>query len=695
MQSISIDHYLSEARRAERIRDYQLQRNLLLLAYNKSKGRSDVCECLASFYYAAGDLNNALRYAEEGVNKGSTSHRVYFYLGNLHRFKENYTDAIFYLKKSLEVSKNNHECSLNLAIAYHKSGETGAAEALLMSLKRDNPQSKDANFALALIYIDAKKYSPAIDLLKQAKQIGANDFETSFQLGRVLTLAERYSEAIQALDEAYKIDPNSYKLHVLLLHIFIDTGNQKSAALTVKKIRDTWGVKDLPTGHVLPAKMTTCEWDQEYFDLREKTLEALNGGNDHSFAFLNLMALFDRPDILRAYPEFLMKSIEVESVYQSTEEYKRVAPCARAAVHSEVIDGRRIKVLYISGDIRIHAMGYLIEGLFKNHDRNKFEISLFSTSMTKDSQTKVLKADVENFYDVSGLTDIEFLRLINEITPDLIVDLMGHTGGAAQNKLALLKHLSPPKITYLGCPGTTGTEFIDFIIADEWVLPRTEEHNFSETPLRVKGCYQINHYSRSKIKKTKKSDIGLPKDAVVLVSFNSHYKYNPETIGSWVEILKKTPKTVLWLGSGAGDENLKQYFLDCDIARERIIFSPNLKKEDHLDRLTAADLALDTWPYNAHVTGADYLACGVPMVTLLGRSFAARVGASLLNGVGLKSLVCTTRDAYIMKSVELANNPEKLSSLKQYLWDLGNDCDLFNSKAKVLELERLYREALN
>ena len=357
------------------------------------------------------------------------------------------------------------------------------------------------------------------------------------------------------------------------------------------------------------------------------------------------------------------------------------------------LKGRRLRVGYISSDLRDHAIGYLMAELFEVHDRDAVEVFAYYCGRPgTDALNTRIKAAVEHWREIRDLSDAEAARMIAGDGIDILVDVNGHTRDSRTGVFALRP--APVQVNWLGYPGTMGSPFHQYIIADEWLIPPGSEIYYSEKVVRL-PCYQANDRKRVvHPERPTRADQGLPEDAFVFCCFNGSQKINRFTFDRWAQILHRVPNSVLWL-LDCGEqtqERLRQAAEQRGIDRGRLVFAGKLQNSFHLARIPLADLFLDTVPYGAHTTASDALWMGVPILTISGRSFTSRVCGSLVRSAGLPEMVCSTPEDYVEKAVALAGAPEELKSLRARLEAGRATCDLFNTEQLVAKLEGLYRQ---
>ena len=353
----------------------------------------------------------------------------------------------------------------------------------------------------------------------------------------------------------------------------------------------------------------------------------------------------------------------------------------------------RLRIGYVSSDLRGHAVGYLTSEIYELHDRSKVEVFVyFCGPRIPDAVFYRVQQTSDHWLDVNDLDDRQLAKKIIEDEIDILIDLNGHTKDARTKTLSLKP--APIIINWLGYPGTMGSSYHQYILADDFIIPPEYEHYYTERVLRL-PCYQPNDRRREvSPDRPTRADVGLPEDAVVFCCFNGMQKISPQNFDRWISILKQAPRAVLWLLGGAAEtqERLLNVAESRGVPRDRIVFAPRKLTAEHLARYPLADVFLDTNPYGAHTTASDALWMGVPILTLVGRGFAARVCGSLAHAAGLGDLVCTTAEHYVSKAIELGNNPDKLAEYKRRLADSLPTCTLFDTPKLVRHLEALYQE---
>ncbi len=309
----------------------------------------------------------------------------------------------------------------------------------------------------------------------------------------------------------------------------------------------------------------------------------------------------------------------------------------------------KLRIGYLSDDYYdAHATMHLFRGVMARHDARRFDITHFCfTSAANIARDRGMRRQYPNLVQVGHLSDEQAAELIRSRAIDILVDLKGHTQGSRPNLVNL--GLAPVQVAYLGYPGSANGIDCDYILSDRIVTPDTSISHYHEKLCRLPESYQSNdNLHRPRPAPLGRTQLGLPEDKVVLGFFNATRKLTPETFRLVAEILKTTENTVLWIlfFNRFAEKNFRAAMVAEGVDLARIVTAPKALYEDHLARLPAVDIALDSFPYNGHTTTSDLLWMGVPVVTYRGTHFASRVSESLLTALGLSELVAEGPQGY-------------------------------------------------
>ena len=349
----------------------------------------------------------------------------------------------------------------------------------------------------------------------------------------------------------------------------------------------------------------------------------------------------------------------------------------------------RLRVGYLSSDFRRHATMDLLLETLEAHDRDRCEIMLYSYGPDDGSGERARAvAAADRFTDVAALSHVDAARVIARDAIDVLIDLKGHTGEGRPQIVA--RRPAPVIVNYLGYPGTLGGTLADWFFGDAVATPTGCEAHFSEQVLRLAPGYQANGAWHAPSPPPSRASLALPDTGVVFCCFNSLYKVGREVFAAWMEILRAAPGSVLWLLAGNADAStrLRQAAQAAAVDSNRLVFAAPAPVAEHLARMGAADVFLDTWPVSAHTLASDAMRAGLPLVTLAGVAFASRVAASVLGVVGLPDLACADADRYVRTAVALARDAGLRAVLRQRL--ATGRPRLFDPRGHARNLEQAY-----
>ena len=352
-------------------------------------------------------------------------------------------------------------------------------------------------------------------------------------------------------------------------------------------------------------------------------------------------------------------------------------------------DGK-IRIAYLSADFHEHATAYLMAGLFERHDRERFDITALSFGEDKGGamRDRLAKA-FDRFVDGRTMSDREAAQFLNANKVDIAIDLKGLTDG---NRLGIFSHRPAPiQVSYLGYPGTTGADFMDYVIADAVVAPFAHQDFFTEKIVHLPGCYQVNDSKRVLAGEAPpRKSVGLPEQGFVFCCFNINWKITAPLFDIWMRLLAAVPGSVLWLIDNGIGEHFGREAAARGIAPGRLVFAPRVGLAQHLARHRLADLFLDTLPCNAHTTASDALWAGLPVLTVKGAAFAGRVAASLNGAAGLGALVTENLSDYESLALKLAREPQLLQSFRYLLEQNRLTAPLFDTGRFARAIEAAY-----
>jgi predicted O-linked N-acetylglucosamine transferase (SPINDLY family) len=563
--------------------------------------------------------------------------------------------AIDSLRTAAKRERRMPEIRNNLGVAYRRAGRLEEASAQFTAALAANPDYADARNNLADLQYErgvelhrAGQLDAAVAAYERLLKLRPEDVAGWRDRGRALESLQKLGAALQSLRKAVELAPAD------------------------------------PTAlaSVVSCGVRICDWTLTTQSLQR--LREAAGGLETVHPFLALSVCQDPAEQLRI-------SSAAAAPYDAVPLPAREASVPRTTT----VDSGRIRIAYVSADLRDHAVAHVLVGVLEKHDRSKFEVHAIALQ-PEASGTAIgrrLRGAFEHFHDVTTRSDAEIAQLLRALKIDIAVDLNGYTVGARPGIFA--QRGAPVQASYLGYAGTLGAAYMDYLLADEIVIPRGQEMFYREQVVRLPHCYLPHDDERAIGAPPTRARAGLPESALVLCAFTNTYKITTEVFVVWMRLLQAAPGSVLWLREAAPEAmaNLRREAETRGVDSQRLVFAPHVVSvEEHLGRHTLADLFLDTSPYNAHSTATDALWAGVPILTCAGKTFAARVAASALTAVGLPELITNNLADYEQKGLMLLSDPQRLWELRSRLQSQRNGAPLFDTTRLCRHIEAAYSD---
>jgi len=562
---------------------------------------------------------------------------------------------------------------------------------------------------IGLTLFELKHFDKALIPYNQALILRPDSTECLNNIGNAMYALQRYSEALLHYDKALVLRPNyaeclynkartflklSYLNEALLLFkkaIFLQPNHAESwfnQGVTFLELKDydeallhfNQALKLKPNldwllGNLIHLKMRMCIWS----DFDGELIKLFKGVNSNQKTITPFITLPLKDDLK------LHRKV-AESFVAENHPYK---PILGPII--EKSPNKKIRIGYFSSDFRIHAVSTLTAELFELHDKNKFEIIAFSFGHDdKSLMRERLSQSFNQFIDVSNLSDLAIAKLSHEHSIDIAIDLGGYTTNSRPDIFAY--QAAPIQLSYIGYLGTSGAPYIDYLIADKTIISLDSQNYYSEKIVYLPS-YQVNDRKRKiSSRQFSKKDFGLPVNSFVYCCFNNNYKILPATFDGWMRILAAVDNSILFLYAENkwAQSNLIIEAQKRGISSERLVFGEHLEPDEYLARYKICDLFLDTFPYNAGTTASDALWAGLPVLTLMGESFASRMAASLLNAIDLPELITSSQEQYETLAIELATNPAKFRGIKAKLESNRFITPLFDTPRFTKNLEDAY-----
>jgi predicted O-linked N-acetylglucosamine transferase (SPINDLY family) len=604
-----------------------------------------------------------------------------------------FAEALYCRGNALQTLKRHEEALASydraLAIVPGRAEILGNRGNALHDLKRYEEALASYDEAIAIMPGAALLHNSRGNTLSELKRIE----EAVASFDRALAIEPDYADALNnrgnallelkcceaalaSYDKALAVKPDLGDAHYGRGNALYDLKRYEEAVASYEKALAIKPDLDYATGMLAHTRMHCCDWRARDKELERLTADIRAGKSSlYPFAYLGIS---DSPR-----DQLLCSRIWVRD---------RCSASAAPLWNDERYRHDRIRLAYLSADFHEHATAYLAAELFETHNQARFETTAISFGPDSgDAMRARLSAAFGRFIDVRNRSDREVAALLRELEIDIAVDLKGFTGDA---RAGILSHRAAPvQVNYLGYPGTMGADFIDYIVADRFVIPEEHRACYLEKVVYLPDTYQVNDSRRVIADRTpSRAAAGLPEQGFVFCSFNSNYKINPTIFDLWMRLLGNIEGSVLWLleSNAAAVRNLRMEAASRGIAPQRLVFAPNVKLEDHLARHRLADLFLDTLPYNAHTSASDALWAGLPVLTCLGTTFAGRVAASLLNAIGLNELITHSLEEYEALALQLATNLKHLADIKSKLARNRSTFPLFNTDRLRRHIEAAY-----
>ena len=644
------------------------------------------------------DANNNMGLALEGEGRhdeaagfylratqsNPTFSGAFYNLGNSLKDSGKIDEAIACYQKALQLDPSLAYAYNNLGVVYEKKGELDEAIKYFQKALQVNPSLANTHYNLGLSVLRKGDIDEAIRCYRKALQFNPNYAEVYKDLGVALHVKGQRDEAIKCYRKAIELNPNQPKALNDLGLALQEQGQLDEATSCYQKaisLKPDFTDAYNNLGNI-SKDIGNLQEAQEYYR------HVLTIKPNYSITFSNILFTMNYD------PRY-----DAGSVFKKHLEFAReiAGPLSSAPVrHSNDRDpDRRLKIGYVSPDFRSHSVAYFIEPVLSSHNHEKYEIFCYSDVLHPDEVTDRIQKHADQWRNIVGMSDEAVCEGIRIDKIDILIDLAGHTAG---NRMPLFaRKPAPVQMSWMGYPATTGLSAVSYKIVDSYTdPPGMTEQFYTEDLIRMPEsflCYLPDEES---------PDIrplpSLTEGRITFGSFNNFAKVSTEILGTWARILKKLPDSRLILKSQVFTvETPRRRVIDIfekeGVSSERIEFMTfEQSVKNHLDLYNRIDIALDTFPYHGTTTTCEALWMGVPVITLAGNAHVSRVGVSLLSNVGLPELVASTAEEYIMKAVNLANDKDRLKSLREQLRQMMRNSPLTDQRRFTAQLEQTYRE---
>lgn len=598
-------------------------------------------------------------------------------------------DAQTWYKKALEIDPLN-------VVAWHDMGKALQDQNFMSEAGKCYRKALDilpayyqSHYNLALLLHDEGRFDEALKHADEAIRIQPGFIFALNARGTILVSTGQLSKALDSFNNALALNGNFPEaLHNAGI-VYQEQGHLDKALEIYKRVMEIDPQSEIALFNLNTLISDTCDWRElDVYGERlkkatEKALEQnLKPAENPFHSLLHYSDPMLQYKIARAY---------------SRHSFTGLSNQERPSLRKSWSNGQQIRVGYLSSDLCDHAIGHIVSGMFQRHDKDRFSIYAYSASMAKpgDAFSSLIRNNCDKYTDISQMGPKEAADIIHKDDIHILMDMTGFT---KKSRLAVCAaRPAAVQISFLGFLGTTGSDFMDYLIADPVVIPDAVRHCYSEKLLFMPDCYQAMDYSHLGSEKTyNREDFNLPEDGIVFCSFNQPFKYCRTIFSTWMKILQRVPKGVLWLRKthGATEQHLRNFAAGMGISPDRLVFSGPIPLPEHLERLKLADIALDPIQYNGGITTNNALWAGLPIITMPGTTFVQRMSASTLLASGLGELIVDSLLTYEEKAVNLASSSQMRLALKAKIDGARRTSPVFNADEYVRNLEALLTAAL-
>ncbi len=638
-----------------------------------------------------GDPDQAVRWLEKAVTIAPDFVDARYNMGNARYAMGDFDGAAAAFQKVVEIQPGHANAIYNLGTVYQEKNQPDKALDCFYKTIALQPDHFNAHNSMGNIMMDLGRPVQALSWFERAILLNPDSANAHNNKGNALEKMGESDQALTAFQTAVRLDPENAIAHVNLGILLKGRGEADAAVAGFEKALEIDPEMDEALSQLTHQCQHICDWERLAVlgpRLDALTANALEQGQRTAESPFSSLSRHPDPALNQAVARSWSDHI-VRMTASLNARFEH-----HGAFQNDVPGGRRLTIGYLSNNFRDHPMAHIMLGLFRLHNRDRFNVFCYSSGPDDGSvYRKQIEADCDRFVDLKGMSTLDAAQCIYNDRVDILVDLMGHTKNDRLDICSLRP--APVQSRYLGMAGTTGADFFDYIIADRIIVPETDLPFYNETPVWLPHCYQVNnHHQNIAGKKWDRSEFGLPGDAFVFCAFNTSYKIDPVMFHVWMRILTRRPGSVLWLlgQNRTIAANLRKEAEKRGVPPGQLYFSEKLPKDQHLARIRLADLALDTRIVGGAASTSDVLWAGVPVITMTGTHFASRMSTSILTAMGLPELIAKDTDGYEALALELARNPGRLAEFQTRIAQTLHTAPLFDTPRFVQNLERAYEQ---
>ena len=635
--------------------------------------------------HQAGKVNEAQKIYLELLINSPSDHKINFLTGTSYLQLKNYEKAITYLDNSINISPEfphsyNSKGIVFSEMKFFEEAIRNYDKAILLK-----PDFLEAHLNRGISLKNIQEYDDALKSFEKCIEIDSLNPKIYNNLGNLFLENLKYADAKNAYDKAIMFNEKYAEAYEgrgdALQEIAKIEKDPSKLSLSITNYEEAFSIKpdlDYVYGKIVSTKMYVNDWSktEQYLS---KIKEEVNNNKKTIIPF-PLLSLMDDPKLHKKCSEIFATDYPLKNL-----------------INNEKIKNEKIKIGYFCADFNEHPVSMLIAKMLSLHDKSKFKVFCYSFGFEKkDELHKWIESKVDVYRDIRKLNNEDVAKLAKNDGINIAIDLQGYT---SKHRVGIFSHRAAPiQINFLGYPGTMGSNYFDYIIADENLIPETSREFYSEKPIYMPNQYQVQNdeLKVSEIIPSKK-ELGLPEKSFIFCGINNTYKISPAIFDVWMKILHKVENSVLWLldNNEVSKNNLLREARARNINGDRLIFSKRTAHDRYLAQFNHADLYLDTFNYNAGATASSALWMGVPVLTMAGISYAARMASSLLKSIDLPELITTSIYDYEKLALELSTRPEKLNAIKEKLKKNRSEKPLFNTEMYTRHFEEGMSQVFN
>jgi predicted O-linked N-acetylglucosamine transferase (SPINDLY family) len=637
---------------------------------------ADCRHLLGLVMFQTGRSEMALEQIGRAIALNATVPEFHNDIAGIHQSLGHFDMAVAHCQQALALDPHSVTSRLNLARALHAQGDLPEAIAQYRRVLQAQSDSIAGHYNLGLALYEQGNSQEAIAHYRRAVELRPDHAEAHTNLGIALAAQGRWDRAIAHYRHALAARPDLPDTLNALGDALTMTGDLGQAIAAVQRALTLRPDLVRARANLAYIKAQACDW-ADFDQASSWVLMPVRQGAREVPPFVVLMlpaTPADRLLVARQWSEGFARGVTP---------FTHERPAAQ----------RPIRLGYLSQDLRGDVVGRLIPEVIACHDRSRFAVNAYCYGPDDGSGMRQrLVAAFDNFTDLTGIDDAAAAARIHADGIDILVDLTGYTSQNPRSRILAFRP-APVQVNFLGYPGTMGADFIDYIIVDEFLAPPDQQPFYSEKLVQLPHCYQPSDPTRpAGMPALSRAAYGLPAEGPVFCCFNHSYKLTPAVFDIWMRLLRAVPGSILWLleANIAASGNLRREAAARGITPERLVFARHAPIPEYLARLAAADLFLDTFPYNAGATANDALWAGLPVLTCAGNSYVGRMAGSLLHAVGLPELVTASPAEYEARALELARDPARLRELRRRLADNRARMPLFDMARYTSDIEAAY-----